>query len=103
MRSKYSKKANRAKVSEENSDTKEKSIISELKSLTKFFYIKNIPSYGNNFFFTIGIYLLELFAILAVTGMIMLIFGPYWWDLTSAGTLLRSIIIPVTANRAKVS
>lgn len=50
-----------------------------------------VPSYGNGFFFTIGVYLLEMFAVLAVTGMIMLIFGPYWWDLSSVGTLIRSI------------
>ncbi|EFD93031.1 MAG: Cytochrome b/b6 domain-containing protein [Candidatus Parvarchaeum acidophilus ARMAN-5] len=54
-------------------------------------YIKYVPSYGNSFFFTIGIYLLELFVILAVTGMVMLIFGPYWWNTTAIGTLFRSI------------
>ncbi|MEM3247554.1 MAG: cytochrome b N-terminal domain-containing protein [Candidatus Micrarchaeaceae archaeon] len=78
----------------ENTDPKnrdENSIKSELKSLAEFFYIKDVPSYGNNFFFTIGIYLLELFVVLAATGMIMLIFGPYWWDLTAAGTFIRSI------------
>ncbi len=72
-------------------DIKGKSIISELKSLTRFFYIKNVPSYGNNFFFTIGIYLLELFVILGITGMVMLIFGPYWWNLTTTGMFFRSI------------
>ncbi|MCL4373154.1 cytochrome b N-terminal domain-containing protein [Candidatus Parvarchaeota archaeon] len=54
-------------------------------------YIKYVPSYGNSFFFTIGIYLLELFVILAITGMIMLIFGPYWWDTTAIGTFFRSL------------
>ena len=54
-------------------------------------YIKYVPSYGNSFFFTIGVYLLELFVILAVSGMIMLIFGPYWWDTSTVGTLFRSI------------
>ncbi|ASI13526.1 cytochrome b subunit of the bc complex [Candidatus Mancarchaeum acidiphilum] len=67
------------------------SIKSEIKSLLKFFYINEVPSYGNNFFFTLGVYLLELFAILAVTGIIMLIFGPYWWDLTTVGAFVRSI------------
>ncbi len=67
------------------------SIKSEIKSLLKFFYINEVPSYGNNFFFTIGVYLLELFGILAITGIIMLIFGPYWWDLTTIGTFIRSI------------
>ncbi len=49
------------------------------------------PSYSNNFFFTIGIYLLFLFAILVVTGMIMVLFGPFWWDSTEIGTFIRSI------------
>lgn len=66
-------------------------ILSQLRSMLEFFYIKEVPSYGNNFFFTIGIYLIELFGILAVTGMIMLVFGPYWWNLTAAGTFMRSV------------
>lgn len=70
---------------------KETSIKSEIKSFIEFFYIKAVPSYGNNFFFTIGVYLLVIFAILAITGMIMVLFGPYWWDLTAAGSFVRSI------------
>ncbi len=74
---------------------KNSSIISDLKSdfksLLEFFYIKNVPSYGNNFFFTIGIYLLEIFGILAITGIIMLIFGPYWWNLTQIGNFVQTI------------
>jgi ubiquinol-cytochrome c reductase cytochrome b subunit len=54
-------------------------------------YINYVPSYGNSFFFTIGIYLLEIFVILAISGMIMLIFGPFWWDTTAIGTFFRSI------------
>ena len=69
----------------------DKGLIAELRSLMKFFYINTVPSYGNNFFFTIGIYLLELFGILAVTGIIMLVFGPYWWDLSAAGTFVRTV------------
>lgn len=67
------------------------SFLSDIKGLAETFYIKTVPSYGNNFFFTIGVYLLELFGILAVTGMVMLIFGPYWWNLTIAGTFFRSV------------
>ncbi len=73
-----------------------------LKQLKEFFkpmkdvihdqvYIKKVPSYGNSFFFTIGVYLLELFAILAVTGIVMLVFGPFWWNLNPVGTFLRSV------------
>ncbi|MGC8622427.1 MAG: cytochrome b N-terminal domain-containing protein [Candidatus Micrarchaeia archaeon] len=67
------------------------SILADLHSMVESFYIKKVPSYGNNFFFTIGIYLLELFGILAITGIVMLVFGPYWWNLTPAGTFFRSV------------
>ena len=77
-----------AKPGEEAGD---QSIKSEIKSFIEFFYIRSVPSYGNNFFFTIGIYLLEIFGILAASGIIMVIFGPYWWDLTAIGTFMRSI------------
>ena len=66
-------------------------ILSDIKGLMQSVYIKTVPSYGNGFFFTIGVYLLELFAILGASGMIMLIFGPYWWDTTTVGTFIRSI------------
>ena len=65
--------------------------ISDIKSLIEFFYIKYVPSYGNSFFFTIGIYLLELFAILAITGMIMMIFGPSWPVTTALGNFVLSV------------
>lgn len=67
--------------------------LSEIKNLIKSVYIKTVPSYGNSFFFTIGVYLLELFGILAVTGIIMAVFGPTWASLTPAGTFMRSIHI----------
>jgi len=78
-------------ANDDNGKARNESNTSALSALMKFFYINEVPSYGNNFFFTIGVYLLELFAILATTGIIMLIFGPYWWDLTSAGAFVRSI------------
>ncbi len=68
-----------------------KSFFRPLVGLIQDQYIKYVPSYGNGFFFTIGIYLLELIVILAFTGMVMLIFGPYWWDVNPIGTLFRSI------------
>ncbi len=77
-----------------NNDTSSKTNDSFLKSIKELLheqYIKYVPSYGNSFFFTIGVYLLELFIILAVSGTIMLIFGPYWWDTTAIGTFFRSI------------
>ncbi len=65
--------------------------LSPVKGVVQSMYIKMVPSYGNNFFFTIGVYLLELFVILAASGSVMLLFGPYWWDLTPIGTFFRSV------------
>lgn len=62
-------------------------ILDTFKDLT----IKMGPSYANNFFFTIGVYLLELLGILIATGIIMVIFGPYWWNFTIPGAFLRSV------------
>ena len=70
---------------------KNQSIPKEMKGLMESLYIKMVPSYGNSFFFTIGIYLLELFVILTLSGMVMLIFGPFWWDTTTLGTFFRSL------------
>ena len=62
-------------------------ILDTFKDLT----IRMGPSYANNFFFTIGVYLLELLGILIATGIIMVIFGPYWWNLTLPGAFIRSV------------
>ncbi len=63
----------------------------QLKSLYDDNLIHTGPSYGNNFFFTIGVYLIELFVVLGATGLIMVLFGPYWWDMSAAGTFVRSV------------
>lgn len=65
--------------------------LSDIKGVVKSVYIKMVPSYGNSFFFTIGVYLLELFGILAATGMIMAVFGPTWAGVTPTGVFIRSI------------
>ena len=67
------------------------SIKNDIKALMEMFYIKDVPSYGNNFFFTIGVYILELLVILVLSGITMALFGPYWWDVTAAGVFVRSI------------
>ncbi|MDE1859435.1 MAG: cytochrome b N-terminal domain-containing protein [Candidatus Micrarchaeota archaeon] len=72
-------------------ESKSTSNISDIKSLIKFFYIKYVPSYGNSFFFTIGVYLLEIFAILAITGIVMSIFGPSWPVTTITGNFVLSV------------
>ena len=72
-------------------DKESTGLIGDVRSVIHDYVITTGPSYGNNFFFSIGIYLLMLFGILALTGMIMVIFGPFWWDVTPIGTLVRSI------------
>ena len=67
------------------------SIISQMKALGEFFYIKNVPSYGNSFFFTIGVYLLGIFAMLVATGMLLLLFGPAWGNTPGVGNFVLSI------------
>ena len=62
-------------------------ILDTFKDLT----IRMGPSYANNFFFTLGVYLLELLGILIATGIIMVIFGPYWWNFTLPGAFIRSV------------
>jgi hypothetical protein len=74
-----------------STDETKSGILDDVKLVAEDYIIKRGPSYSNNFFFTIGVYLLLLFGILAVTGMVMALFGPYWWDVTPLGTFLRSI------------
>ena len=75
----------------EDEDESSPSVISELKSLAEFFYIKEVPSYGNSFFFTIGVYLLGIFAVLALTGMLMMLFGPSWGNTPGLGNFVLSV------------
>lgn len=67
------------------------SILADMRSMISFFYIKKVPSYGNSFFFTIGVYLLALFGLLAITGMIMMVFGIPWGYTTRIGNFVRSV------------
>jgi len=55
------------------------------------FYIENVPSYGNSFWFQIGFYIIVLGVLLGITGGIMMLFGPYWWNYTEAGIILSQI------------
>jgi ubiquinol-cytochrome c reductase cytochrome b subunit len=67
------------------------SILADFRSIASFFYIKKVPSYGNSFFFTIGVYLLALFGLLAITGVIMMVFGVQWGYTSGIGNFVRSV------------
>ncbi len=53
--------------------------------------IKNVPSYGNKFFYSLGFLSMISFVVLIITGLIMVFYGPTWWLTSTAGGYLRSI------------
>ncbi len=67
------------------------SLLGEIKGLVQSVYIRKVPSYGNSVFYSLGFLLLVTFVILALSGIIMVIFGPFWWNTTTWGTFVRSI------------
>jgi hypothetical protein len=63
----------------------------DLGEVFRMFYIETVPSYGNSFWFQIGFYIVVLAIVLAVTGAIMMFFGPYWWNYSVAGMYVSQI------------
>lgn len=53
--------------------------------------MKKVPIYGNNFFFTIGVYLLELIGILVISGMLLVLMGPEWGNTIGFGNFVLSL------------
>ncbi len=53
--------------------------------------IKDVPSYGNKFFYSLGFLSMIAFMILIVTGVVMVFFGPTWWLTNNIGQYTRSI------------
>ncbi|MEP7204582.1 MAG: cytochrome b N-terminal domain-containing protein [Candidatus Saccharibacteria bacterium] len=53
--------------------------------------IRNVPSYGNKFFYSLGFLSMISFVVLIVTGIIMTFFGPGWWLTTGIGGYVRSV------------
>ncbi len=72
-------------------DGKQQSLISDMKEFVESMYIIKVPSYGNSFFYSLGFLLLVIFGVLALTGIIMVFMGPYWWDFSPYGVFIRSI------------
>lgn len=52
--------------------------------------IKDVPKYGNKFFYSLGFLSMIAFMTLIVTGTIMTIFGPTWWLTNALGVYVRS-------------
>lgn len=53
--------------------------------------IKDVPSYANKFFYSLGFLSMISFATLIATGTVMAFFGPNWWLTNSIGEYFRSI------------
>jgi len=53
--------------------------------------IKDVPSYGNKFFYSLGFLSMISFLVLIVTGVIMTMYGPTWWLTDTLGKYLRSV------------
>ena len=53
--------------------------------------IKDVPSYGNKFFYSLGFLSMISFVMLIVTGLTMTFYGPDWWLTSGLGAYTRSI------------
>ncbi len=53
--------------------------------------IKDVPSYGNKFFYSLGFLSMISFVVLIVSGVIMTFYGPTWWLTSGLGTYARSV------------
>jgi len=53
--------------------------------------IKDVPSYGNKLFYSLGFLSMISFLVLIVTGVIMTFYGPTWWLTNSFGSYMRSV------------
>jgi len=63
----------------------------EVNGVLESLYIRKVPSYGNSFFYSLGFLLLTTFIVLVITGIVMVLFGPIWWDTNTLGIFIRSI------------
>ena len=75
----------------EGSGSRLADLLRDLKEVVHTFYIEMVPSYGNSFWFQIGFYIIVLGVLLAVTGAVMMFFGPYWWNYSVAGMYVSQI------------
>lgn len=53
--------------------------------------IKDVPSYGNKFFYSLGFLSMISFLMLLATGVIMSVNGSTWWLTNSFGSYMRSV------------
>src|ERR1035437_8271072 len=53
--------------------------------------IKDVPSYGNKIFYSLGFLSMISFVLLIASGVIMTFFRPTWWLTSGVGQYMRSI------------
>jgi quinol-cytochrome oxidoreductase complex cytochrome b subunit len=53
--------------------------------------IKEVPQYGNKFFYSLGFLSMISFVILIASGTIMVFYGPTWWLTSDFGGYIRSV------------
>lgn len=54
-------------------------------------FIMEVPSYGNKLFYSLGFLGLTCLAILGISGIVMVFFGPNWWLTSQWGIFFRSV------------
>jgi hypothetical protein len=64
---------------------------SKLVNMLGSMMIKDVPSYGNKFFYSLGFLSMIAFMTLLASGLVMSLFGPAWWLTNDFGRYLRSV------------
>ncbi len=77
---------------ESNNEGKAASFLSYIKEfISGQFFIREVPSYANSFWYSLGFLNIVCFSILMLTGLVMVAFGPLWWEANVLGVFFRSI------------
>ncbi len=83
---------NTGRARNEGSNKQAKSFLSFIKQfISGEFFIKDVPSYANSFWYSLGFLNMTCFFILLATGLTMVAFGPLWWDANPLGVFVRSV------------
>ena len=62
-----------------------------VRTIEEKLFIMEVPSYGNKLFYSLGFLGLTCLALLGVSGIVMVFFGPNWWLTSQWGIFFRSV------------
>lgn len=62
-----------------------------IRTIEEKLFIMEVPSYGNKLFYSLGFLGLTCLALLGVSGIVMVFFGPNWWLTSQWGIFFRSV------------